>query len=440
MTKSKVALIVTSSLLAIGLITMTTLFIVSVAGQNKYKNELSNLYMKNMYNFVENVEDMEVGLSKIMATNSPSTQKDILRDIYTTTTEAASNISNLPIAQLKSEKVTSLINRLGGFVYSLISKTEDNNKISSEDYNQLESLYSSTKSLLYDINEYISTTKNRYDILKDINFSDGDSSSYSAGIYTEESSASKTPSLIYDGPFSDSVINKEIKGLGSTIYSKDDAIEIVERVYPDSYVTYVSESSGVFASYNYKVTGDTELYVSVTKQGGLILSITGYGTKGGIKYSVEEGVKIAENFAKNIGLDDMHSVWTQSIDSVLYVNLAPIVDRVIYYPDLVKVKVDLVTGSVIGMEATNYAYNHTDREPYKTSTSILTGDDYLSDRLEVIERNYVVIPNKWVGESRAYEYICEWEGYTYYVYLDVEDYSELKIMRVIETKNGSLIE
>ena len=136
----------------------------------------------------------------------------------------------------------------------------------------------------------------------------------------------------------------------------------------------------------------------------------------------------------------MYSVWTMNMDSVLYVNLAPIIDHVIYYPDLVKVKVDLNSGAVIGLDATNYAYNHTTRETYKTITSILDGDKYLNERLKVLERNYVVIPNKYVGESMAYEYICEWQDYTYYVYLDINDFTELNIMRVIDTASGSLIE
>lgn len=440
MTKSKIALIVSTSILAVGVIVMTTLFILSSVSQNRYKKELSSMYMKNMYDFVDGVGDLEVNLSKLMATSSLETQRELLNDIYVDTTSLGTHISNLPISQIKTENVMELINRLGGFSYSLLTNTYDDKEISSEDYKQLETLYSSTRSLLYDINEYLKTTRNRYDILKYVDFKDGENSSFNAGVHTNESSVSKLPSLIYDGPFSDSVLNKEIKGLKDIDYTKEDADKMLKDIYKDSSIIYTGDSDGLFATYNYTIDNGNKLYVSVTKKGGMLLNITGYAAKGNVNYSVDDGIMIAENFANIVGFDNMYSVWTLNSDSVLYVNLAPILNQVIYYPDLVKVKVDLVSGNVIGLDATNYAYNHVDRPEYKTTTSILQGDDYLNDRLKVVERNYAVIPNKYVGESMAYEYICKWENYTYYIYLDVNTFKELQILRVVDTTSGGLIE
>ena len=440
MSKSKIALIIISSVMLIGVVTMSTLYITTSASNKTYKNELSNLYLKNMYDFVDDVEDIEVNMSKLMATSSIDSQRDLLNDIYMSTITASSNISNLPLSQRKTEKAMQMLNKLGGFSYSLLERTYNNQEISSDDYTQLEAMYVNVKSLLYDINEYLKTTKDKYDILKYIDFGNEENSSFEGGIYTSESSASKLPSLIYDGPFSDSVINKEIKGLESTMYEREVVDYMLETYYPNSTITYQGDSDGRFATFNYKVISDSELYVSVTKQGGMLITVTGYAKTGEANYSVKEGITIAQDFADKVGFKNMYSVWTMNMDSVLYVNLAPIIDHVIYYPDLVKVKVDLNSGKVIGLDATNYAYNHTIREVYKTSTSILDGDNYLNERLNVIERNYVVIPNKYVGESMAYEYICEWQDYTYYVYLDINDFSELNIMRVIDTTSGSLIE
>ena len=123
----------------------------------------------------------------------------------------------------------------------------------------------------------------------------------------------------------------------------------------------------------------------------------------------------------------------------MYVNLAPIENGVIYYPDLVKVKVDLVSGVVIGMDAKNYIYNHIERDAYSTKNSIVNGEDKLNDALVVVERNYAVIPNKYVGETNVFEYICKWKDYVYYIYLDCDTLEEIKIMRVVETTSGSLI-
>jgi len=135
----------------------------------------------------------------------------------------------------------------------------------------------------------------------------------------------------------------------------------------------------------------------------------------------------------------MYSVWSATSSGVACVNLATVVGGVIYYPDLIKVKVDVSSGQVIGWEATNYCYNHVDRTYSGAGISILDAEELVSSRLTIIERNYCIIPNKYVGESSAYEFVCEWDKYTYYVYLSVEDGEELNIMRVVKTTSGDLM-
>ena len=69
--------------------------------------------------------------------------------------------------------------------------------------------------------------------------------------------------------------------------------------------------------------------MSVTKKGCMILDINALGNGQGKTISLEEGVDIAEGFASSLGFENMYSVWTQQTGNILYVNLAPIRDRVI---------------------------------------------------------------------------------------------------------------
>ena len=155
-------------------------------------------------------------------------------------------------------------------------------------------------------------------------------------------------------------------------------------------------------------------------------------------FLVDTANSIAQNFAKKIGFNNMYAVWSQVTGSVLYVNLAPIENHIIFYSDLVKVKVDLGSGSVFGMEATNYATNHIDRN-FTSSIGLVDAMQKLNPELEVIEKNYCIIPDTYVGEVSAYEFICKWKNYTYYIYLDSNTGEEVNILRVINTTNGELL-
>ena len=211
---------------------------------------------------------------------------------------------------------------------------------------------------------------------------------------------SKVPTLIYDGPFSDSVLNKEVKGLPNYEVSKEDAEQIVKEklaFLEVKNISFAGESDGEFYTYNFNVeTQNSKLFVQVTKQGGVLLDITGYGTGGTENLSSNQAITLAETFATNLGYENLHQVWYAENKNIMYVNLAPIVQGVIYYPDLVKVKVDKTMGQVIALEGKNYCYNHVERSLNSPKITFDDAQSKLSKALSVQERNLTLIPNKFV--------------------------------------------
>ena len=99
---------------------------------------------------------------------------------------------------------------------------------------------------------------------------------------------------------------------------------------------------------------------------------------------------------------------------------------------------DLSLGIIVGWEASNYATNHVDRV-FTSSLGILDAQENINDIMTIVERNLCIIPDKFVGELSAYEFICTWEDYTYYIYIDSNTGEEINLLRVIETSNGNLL-
>lgn len=438
MKKTNKILIWLTTIFGASMIIFLCLFLSFLSTSNTYKTQLENSYMKSFYEMVDNVNTLEVDLSKVVATNSVDSQRELLSGIYDACRLGVNNINVLPISNEKLTEINSLLNKTGGFAYSLLLNNYKGNTISSEDFEQINSLYARVREMQYDLNEYMSKLQYDYSILDDVDFDSGDASEFSGGIVGVESSSSSVPSLIYDGPFSDSVLNKEIVGLPNMMYTLEQVEENLHKIFTGFAIYYTGDTVGKFETYNFDVKGDIDLYVSVTKQGGFLLSITAFGDGGNLNLTKDDGVTLAETFASDVGLYDMHTVWYQRSGDILYVNLAPIVDHVIYYSDLIKVKVDLSLGLVVGWEGTNYATNHTDRD-FSTSIGILDAEDNLNPLLTIVERNLCIIPDRYVGEINAYEYICSWQDYTYYIYLDAETGKEVNIMRVIDTSSGELL-
>lgn len=438
MKKENKALIWVSVALGSATLVFLGLFLSFLATAKTYKTQLENSYMKSFYEMVSNVNDLEVDISKLVATNSSDSQRELLSGIYESSMLGVNNINLLPINNTQMTEINKLLNTMGGFAYSLLLDNYNGTVISEEDYIQINDLHTKIKEMQYDLNNYLSKLNYDYSILDDVEFGNVNNSDFSAGLINNESSSSKVPTLIYDGPFSDSVLNKEIKGLDSTEYTQEEIAEKLHEVFTGFSIVYTGETNGKFQTYNYDVKGDIDLYVSVTKQGGLLLTITAFGSGTETKLTVSEGIDLAETFASDLGINNMYSVWQQQSGNILYVNLAPIENHVIYYSDLIKVKIDLSLGLVVGWEATNYATNHIDRT-FSSSIGILDAQSTISSLLEIQERNLTIIPDKYVGELSAYEFICTWKDYTYYIYIDSNTGKEVNILRVIKTSNGELL-
>ena len=438
--KNKSIIITLSVVMGITLLSVFAALIVFIITTNTYSNQLENLYKRNYYELSSNINDIEVDMSKLIATNSTTTKREVLTNLYSNCTMANNNLSMLPISNTKIKNVNDFVNKLGGYVYSLLTKVNNNQSFSDYDYQTINDLHSESQRLMVAYNEHISSLKFDYKILKDVNFSDGDKSSFDAGLVNSDNS--KVPTLIYDGPFADSVVNKEIKGLPNNEITKEQAYDIVMTQLTMLDVTsirYVGESDGNFYTYNFSVEADNRtLFVQVSKMGGKIVDITGYSNGNTIKYDLNICIDMAETLARSLGYDNVYQVWYAENNNIVYINLAPIINHVIYYPDLVKVKVDKCAG-VIALEGKNYWYNHIERDLNNINVTFDKAQNNLSKALTVNERNYALIPNKYSGETLTYEFVCTWKDYTYYVYIDVSTGEEVNIMRVIKTTSGDLI-
>jgi len=440
----KNSIIILSIVLGGVIVALSVLLSLAIVRSENYKLQLENNYKKNFYELISDINSLEIDLSKLIATNSLTSQKELLTSIYDTTKTSAVNLSSLPIANNKIENLNNYLNTVSGYSYSLLEKNlNSQQKITEDELVSIEGIYDYCVKIKYDLNNFITDIDN-FNVIKQINFSDGDLSGFDGGLRGVNDNNDEVPTLIYDGPFSDSVVNKDVKGLDDKVYTEEEVRAVLVnnlKFFEKATIEYVGETLGKFATYNYNVVNESgTLYVQITKKGAFVLSINSINLSSGEKdLTIDECELFAHNFASLMGIDNMYSVWSQKVNNIVYVNLAPIIDNVIYYPDLIKVKINTQTGFIVGWEASNYAYNHTNRNKFDAELSILDAKNMVSSALEIKETNLCIIPNKFVGESYAYEFICGWKNFTYYVYLDVNTGEELNIMRVVNTSTGDLL-
>ena len=144
------------ALLIAGLICFMAVAVLSVllvVKSGKYESVLESSYQKNLYELVDNMESVEVNMSKVVATASSKKQKQLLDEIYIACISANANINAMPIKSESIAKVNKHLNTLGGYVVSLIDKVESGNSLSSEELENISGLHDESRQTIYDLNK-----------------------------------------------------------------------------------------------------------------------------------------------------------------------------------------------------------------------------------------------------------------------------------------------
>lgn len=431
-----IALVVAIAIMAIG-------WIGSRNTMSAYATQLESTYQRSFSELVNNINSIELNLSKALISQDKTKQQELYQKINQQSTLSATNLSFLPINHESLVETMKFVNQLGGFSYYLAEKLENNQELSEADISSANELYNWCVYVQTVINDFANDVDDDFSILYDT--ANGDTQTKFDSMFSNTSATgTEYPTLIYDGPFSDSIKTKEPLGIVGEEISEQQATDIVNNAFKDynpQDLTKTADVEGVIPAYNFNFkTKNRNYYVQVAKKGGLILSVSSSGKLSNGQISLEDAKTEAEIFAKNLGLTDMKSVWSTELNGVAYVNLTPVINDVIVYPDMIKAKVSLDTGSILGWEARSYAYNHTERKDYDFVVTEATARKMVSSQLNIETVKKCIIPQQYGQEQLCYEYMCTYNNYTYYVYVSAKTGVEIETLRVVKTSRGDLLE
>jgi germination protein YpeB len=230
------------------------------------------------------------------------------------------------------------------------------------------------------------------------------------------------------------VQNREPKGRGEKILTTT-GLNYVRKIlkgYVDAdEIEYVGKTDGRLTTLNYRASG---VVVQLSECGKLI-SMSAASEVGERTISTQEAEKTALEFLENAGFYGVSAVWVSYYYDNAYFNFACVHDGVIAMTDLIKVKVSLATGKVVGVDAQAHFYCCTERENLAPSVSeeeVLAG---VPSSLQLEHIRLVLIP-KGTSERLAYEVYGTIDGQKYFFYYDAETGKEIDVLIVIDSEQG----
>lgn len=437
---------------------LIAILIITVFGMGIYiyrSNKNHNNFKENEYtaafceliNYTENVENY---LAKSLISKSNENGAATLTEIWKDANLALVYLSKLPISSEKLENASKFLNQVSDYSYSLSRKNIKDENLTEEDLKNLETFYKYSMEISNVLNALdedfsvgnISWNELNQNKIPESAWQVDNISKTSFGNIDEN--LNEYAGLIYDGAYSDHVNKADKKGLIGEEIDVEKAKELAKKVL-ENYGIKEIYSNGeltnadidVFDFY-FKTNEDIEGSIGITKKGGWLLYFNSDRDVAERRVSNEEAERIGKEFLSKQNFKNMEATYFLENGNILTINYAYNQNGIIVYPDLIKVKIALDNGNVLGIESTGYLNSHEERKiPDNKITSEQAKKD-VNKNLEILSEKIAIIPTKWKTEKVCYEIKGKVYEREFLVYINIETGEEEDILVILETEGGTL--
>lgn len=429
--------------------------IIALLGYFLYKknNEVElasrNLYNNNFYELVNYVQNVETYLAKSTISTSSTHSAETLTYLWREANLAQTYLANLPIESQELEKTEKFLNQVSDYSYTLSRKNIKGEDLNEEELKNLEELHGYSMDLKNVLNQLGTDLEQGSitwkDLRSDANEEFAQAVSSNLDIFGSlEEDFHEYSGLIYDGAFSEHLTSTEPKGLTGDDISEEEAKNKINSVFGSENIKEIS-SLGVnenseLPSYNFSLKNqrDENITIAITKKGGHIVYFNCNRDVQEEKLSYDDANKKGLEFLNNLHVNNMKETYYLNENGIITINYAYLQDNVVMYPDLIKVKIALDNGEILGIETKGYLNNHTERKISKNIISIDEAKKKLNKNLNIQSEGMAIIPTEYKTEILCYEFKGKVDDNEFLVYINAQTGDEEDILIVYNTPNGVL--
>lgn len=433
-----------AAVISLGVVTLALTSVVTLGAINMAETNgaMAGTYRGNLYELVGIMENVDTDLNKVRVSASPAQQSRLLTDLLVQSRLAESTLERFPIDGHADENVTSFINRTADASQAMLNKINAGQKLTEEDIAKIEKLYQTNHKVREELNRLATemTDKDMQMFMKEKKGNRVFESFQTLENATLEENREE------EGPFAKTAPENKETGEQEKKeeISSSRAEELCMGYFKDYAIVkadYAGETnSESMEAYNFFLHDDRgrQLFAQISKQGGKLVAFDFYEDCSAKNFDLERSKAIAEDYLAGLGYENMTAVWVNESGTQATFNFAYEQDGAVYYPDMVKVKVCETKGKVVGFDAVAFLKNHRTRAAVNTKISLGEAQAKLNKNLSVEASRLTVIPVEG-KETAAYEFVCDYKGDTYFIYVDANTGNEVRILNVLNSKQGRIL-
>ena len=420
--------------------------------QREYRQASENSYNAAFFELVDYVQNVETYLAKSLISSTPEHGAETLTNLWREANLAQAYLSRLPIESQELENTEKFLNQVSDYSYSLSRKNIYNESLSDEDFNNLKELHTYSQELentLNQLSDDLNTGRFSWGELTEkgtVAFAQQVDNISKESFSNLEENFHEYSGLIYDGAFSEHLTNAEPKGLTGDDIDEDQAKEIaenfigIENIKETSNLGYFENATISNYGFSIKKNNDETVNISISKKGGHVISMNANRDVNTESITQEQADEKGKQYLESKGFSNMKETYYLKQDGIVTINYAYNQENVVMYPDLIKVKVALDNGEILGLEATGYLNNHQKRDITNVKITKEEAKKNLNKNLEITSEGMAVIPTEWKTEMLCYEFKGKVDEREFLVYINAENGKEEDVLVITNTPNGTLTE
>lgn len=402
-------------------------------------NVIESGYREAVEELASSADKISSTLTKGKYSNDAAMTARLANELITQSNTAKEALLKLPVSSFDLEDTNKFLSQIGNYAYSLSEKAargEAYDISDTDNLNALSEMAEQFSSLLWQIkNKMLSSDEDLYEMFEDL-----DELLILQDLTDLESGFDEMPKLIYDGPYSDHILEKTPKMTeGAKTVTLEQATEKAAMLLGVEAWEVSSTDTGEEGKMPSYCFWTENGYAAVTKQGGYLNYMIKSRNVRDDEIEEEEAVRLAQLYLDSLGIENMESTYYEEYNNVLCVNFAYRDGDTICYTDLIKVSVAMDNGEILGFDARGFIVNHYERDLAEPVISETEAQGKLSPFLKVTDSRLALIPTDSVEEKLCWEFKCGTDDdETILVYINAQTGVEEEILILLITDSGTL--
>ena len=348
---------------------------------------------------------------------------------------AVSALSSMPYSTQELEKLSGYLNSAGDWALYLSREGAEGRLPDEETRKQLGQISDAVSDIAQSVMQ-LGTQYSDGALVLDSYAAcadDGETNTVGCELRRIDSELDEFPELEYDGKYSASALSvsaKSLEGAENVTESKAKAIAADFLGVPQSELESIGRAACDLPCWSFSYEGETGDFrmISVSEQGGQVLSVTGSRRVRAAELGMDEAREIAQDFLERAGVDVTEPVSETEDGGLAAFVFAGSADGVMYPADAVSVSIALDSGEVCAYDATEYILNHTERDLGEPAITAEQAAAALPGSLTALSSKLTAAVTEGGSERLCYVFACQAEDETpVTVYIDAKTGVQTKI-------------